>query len=1236
MSQPALAPRHRRTRLGAIALTATLCLAPAATSSATPHRTLPSAAVTTISIDDDQLPGADIGFRDLGRDGKTRPLRNDLTGALSGEVELAQSSSVAPTGNSAAEMPVVVAERTALLLFSPKQKTTSVTVQVRVGSEVQGTLTMNHPRRIPATDQNFDARGSVAYSLRAWSVELPWNWVRPGLNLVFTDGSGKTGTVPTVDVGAPTELVINNIRLGMLTDAPVSNGHRFITNPAWGASDYFDTTPVSRLVMAQYETVELDKVIVASGAIYTKDSPSPAQGGVYSGDMRENVGKAQVSTGINLATFGITSSPMNQSQPGITNQRVIHHSAGLYANGRQTHGLSGGNGMATLYDSVGNELSHELGHSYGLGHYPGMRWNLTGDEIARHATHHLESGWGYIAHRGLMRSNLSTNAFAPTMSINGATFTENLAGRYNFNTDTMAGGWDASPVSDYTHVTGYSQKRIQSSLKTLTADTAYPSGYRDWDATAGRWVDAKAKTPSFNRPRPAKVGVPVRTILGGYNPADPSQALLYPAFRSNYGVTFDLPQAAVTGTSATRVCWAEITFRSKPTQHVQIDASNGVKQVNINVAEADKPTGAQLACRQDGVTTLLGNRIKIDPDLPAMAAPVVVGQEAGYEALRTQELKAMTPRLEALAGDAVPVLSASDQIALRGWSDDLSALSPAARKVAERAQELADQATLVSAFAAQHSSTMADAAASGAQQDLLRHLTDRGFLDSPGRVLPRGAVVTVDGGKCLTLAQDEDGTTSVHVTPKAADCTGSSAERWFADVSGRIHPADRPELCLKAASPTTAEPCSLSDAAQRWTFEPDGHIMSVSRPGSALDLNRQTNKPILYSRTSGSNQIWRGLSTSGNTLLGALSSRGLTELWAAAVPSVRIDTSHRAAASGWHTRATTVTATAVDAFATAQTPTVEISSGEGWAPYTAPVRLPEGTTTVQVRATTTAGRAATVSRTFKVDTVAPKSTATINPAGLTITAQDATSGVRLIEYRVGSAAWKKYDAPVRLSATRTTVQVRATDAAGNVEPAVAVTTSSSPVRVVASAPKVTYGKSGRLTVRVTARDGKATPTGTVQVLRGSRVLGKATLAKGKASVTLPARKLPVGTRSLTVRYSGDARHATTSPKATVKVVRSSSTSKLTVRKTVARGKGLTAKLRVAARTKVAVQGSATVRVTRAGKTVHTGKVRVSKGRANVRIPGRAFDRRGTYKVTVTYKKGTTVASSRTTAKVRVR
>ncbi len=44
----------------------------------------------------------------------------------------------------------------------------------------------------------------------------------------------------------------------------------------------------------------------------------------------------------------------SQNQPQLTQTVVAHHSRGKYANGESNHGLSGGNGMLTLYDSVGN------------------------------------------------------------------------------------------------------------------------------------------------------------------------------------------------------------------------------------------------------------------------------------------------------------------------------------------------------------------------------------------------------------------------------------------------------------------------------------------------------------------------------------------------------------------------------------------------------------------------------------------------------------------------------------------------------------------------------------------------------------------------------------------------------------------------------------------------------------------------------------------------------------------
>src|SRR5690625_5400247 len=85
---------------------------------------------------------------------------------------------------------------------------------------------------------------------------------------------------------------------------------------------------------------------------------------------------------------------LSQHQPQLTQTVVSHHAQGEYSNGTQLHGLSGGNGMLTLIRSIGNEFSHEIGHHYGLGHYPGR----DGDDDFW-TTHHHDSGWGYIAHR---------------------------------------------------------------------------------------------------------------------------------------------------------------------------------------------------------------------------------------------------------------------------------------------------------------------------------------------------------------------------------------------------------------------------------------------------------------------------------------------------------------------------------------------------------------------------------------------------------------------------------------------------------------------------------------------------------------------------------------------------------------------------------------------------------------------------------------------------------------------
>ena len=1106
----------------------------------------PAAAPSVVTDSGEWRTPAALGFHDVTADGSVRPLRDDLVGALPAQVEFAQSHTIAPSGNAAREMPRLVARREALLLLTPQVPTSSIRVTATRGSETLGTLVMSHPNALPRADQNF-SRETVAYSRRAWSARLPWNWVTPGLTLTFADAGGATGTLPAaaIDMGPPTEMVINSIRLGMLTDPPQSGGQRLLDQPARGGADYFQTVPVSKMVVAKYDDVRLDKVIVRSGAIYETPGTSATTGDEYSGDMRENVAKAQVSTGINLANFGIPSAEMNQSQPGTFNQRIIHHAAGAYTNGRKGHGLSGGNGMATLFDSVGNELSHELGHSYGLGHYPGTNTNAVGDARIINATHHADSGWGWISYRNRMRSNLDPGRYdAAGRWLNDQLFAQTFAGQYNYLVDAMSGGWDASELSDYTHHTGYSARRIQDSLATVAPDASYPSGYRAWDSTTGQYVDAKVARPNFKAAAPVKAGVPVFTLLGGYNPAVPAQTVLYPAFRSNYGNTFDLPAPDLTSTA--RQCWVEVEHLGGRVDRISLLATDGVKQLNINVAQADRPTKAVVRCSSNGTTTQLGNVIDIPTDLAPMAPAVVLGQEAGFNALRDVELKALEPRLVAMSGTATPVPTAADLMVLDSWADDLAPLGAVAREVADRV--LAQRAAVqqVDQFLYQHAAELS----SGKRArviELLQLVKRLGLGDELGRLAPVGGLVRVDGARCLRL-DTSTANPEAWVTTSGAACQDTPELRWLADARGGLRSVARPDLCLTSGSPVTMRPCSTDDDAQAWRLESDGHVTLRTATNQALDLNRATSRPGTYSRGNGSNQVWKSFASSDEKLLvwltasrlAALRDLRLDEVSDTEAPVVSLTSDPSVAASTWHPGPVSVTASATDDFGD---PTqLEVAVGEGaWTAYTSALVLPEGASVVRARATDVSGnRSAPVSGTFRSDRTAPTASAELDSRRrqVTLRGADALSGVSRLEQRTEHGTWQVYRSPVALGRRDLRLLYRAVDNAGNVgaTQVLEVPRTRPAARVRVKAPR-TVRRGEPVVVRIAVRADSVTVSGKVrlrispagskqrlyEVTRALRAPASVGRGASRARVRLPGRvRLAPGRYRITVVFQGSA------------------------------------------------------------------------------------------------------------------
>ncbi|MEG0446705.1 MAG: M66 family metalloprotease [Comamonas sp.] len=818
-----------------------------------------------------------LGFYDHDKTGQDRAVRNDLGGSLPAMVQFAQSHTVDPSGNTARHMPTLTSEREALLLITPApslQDVDGLTVTVSVNGLSMGTLQLRHPNEIFRSDYaNQDGRPDYVYSRRAWSAVLPWDWVKPGLELRVSDAKNRSGTLTAnaIEFAAPAELVVHSIELGMLTDAPSSaDDHWFLNQPAKAATDYFQTVPLAKLTAAYYERVRLNKVMVANGSIY--ETASAVTGGTYDGDMRENTAKATFSTGINLANFGVTSSGMqSQQQPQVFQSAVAHHARGLYANGVQGHGLSGGNGILTLYATRGNEFSHEIGHHYGLGHYPGEQ---NGNRFW--SGHHHDSGWGYIGYRKRMRANLHWTR-AKDAGLEGMPVFENT---YSFASDAMSGGHYESALSLYTHYTGYStQMKIQPSLDKPVLTPGSATGYTKWNASS-RSMQAFAPAVPTNQSTvwynsasglflaPRLQGVPVITLLGGYDP-ESDKALIYPAARSNWGNVFELPQQAVSKTEA-RQCWLDVSFAGRANQRIAVAGKRMqtglVNKLHVNLAQSEKPTGANLYCQTGAASPSLLYSLQIAQNLPVMAPPVVVGKGAAYTAIRKVELPELEKGLLALESKKVLALSSADQLLYDSYAEYARELGAGAYQQFERYTEQKQNAQRLNRWLAVYADQLDQPSAQLALQALIQKLG----LDSHP-LIPAAQSMLMPNGNCIQKVG-----ANVQVAGKSL-CRGDANEQWILDGRGSIRSRADLGMCLTDQGDNSAiklQACDITKDSQVW----DTSVAKrIARGNRCMDLNtgHLTNNVgtlITYGCNGGSNQQWNGLIAGDSMVMSLLDS----------------------------------------------------------------------------------------------------------------------------------------------------------------------------------------------------------------------------------------------------------------------------------------------------------------------------------------------------------------------------
>lgn len=463
---------------------------------------------------------------------------NHLQGSLIGGLGITQThTSVAPNGNQftgQGHLDAIV-NREAMLLFTPQsdQEINQIHAEVYLDGELVQRSLMLPPSALAASDQPDNGRMKVVFSHYAWSLPLQWNWMQPGLSLRLIDNLGREGVLSQGEIqfgGAP-ELVIQNIDIGMLTEP--RNRNTMIQNLPTLTADYFQKIPASKLVMADYTPAHFPVVTMPNGVVYTDKSAST--GGWHSGDMREAIGKALVSTGINNANVGIVSSEgYTQQYNRRYNHITAHTNVGVYTQQDTdlaqvvVHGGSGGGGIVTLEDTTGNEWSHELGHNYGLGHYPYMA-----------SLHDMESGWGWDAFHQRFIGNLHWKGDVYTQQ-QGDDIVPPFKDAFRFLRDAQNGGEQeyVGTISRFTLEHPAQSRKAQNWMNSgFNLDRSSPSGYVQWDQASQSY-----KTVETDTPKPQQIGVPVVTLLGIYDPQHTHPSQIYPLIYSNYGNLFELPQ----------------------------------------------------------------------------------------------------------------------------------------------------------------------------------------------------------------------------------------------------------------------------------------------------------------------------------------------------------------------------------------------------------------------------------------------------------------------------------------------------------------------------------------------------------------------------------------------------------------------------------------------------------------------------------------------------------------------
>lgn len=327
---------------------------------------------------------------------------------------------------------------------------------------------------------------TIQYIENGWSITVPKEYIKPKIKFKFSNNN-KQGLLSDIKVGAPNKLLINTIDVGVLT--PPRGIFTFNSSPEIHRQ-YFQNIPVNELTVAQYKPIHFKQVMLPTGEWLTDKAPGKGDG--HTGILRYYIGDILVSNGINHANFGHNSSSPQYNAFNPYGQVTIHTSIGNYQeNGVQVHGWSAWPKMAvaTLSNNIGNEVSHELGHVFGLNDYHG---GFIGG--IHSSANNPNSTWGIDIDNNFFIPNFRKEKESQIVKLGKKANETEVAPPYlehAMNKDAMSGGSPYNP--EYNNFTLHTPSSLAIIQKNFESGVAFyadsTTGYKKWNDKTQKMED---------------------------------------------------------------------------------------------------------------------------------------------------------------------------------------------------------------------------------------------------------------------------------------------------------------------------------------------------------------------------------------------------------------------------------------------------------------------------------------------------------------------------------------------------------------------------------------------------------------------------------------------------------------------------------------------------------------------------------------------------------------------------